>query len=155
MLLSLPVPTAPWEALPLHVASRLAIVRSDYARTRLPQLEERFTALTLLQRMNIVASAPAPYFVPAVLGFISEANGWRIGEQAGQLLVQHAPFLTGENLEAALTAWANNSQCREAAQMPDLAVALFRSAVWCCAPMGRDFTSPEGLRPRTPRSRSP
>lgn len=36
MLLSLPVPTAPWEALPLYVASRLAIVRSDYARTRLP-----------------------------------------------------------------------------------------------------------------------
>lgn len=80
--------------------------------------------------MNIVANAPAPYFVPAVLGFISEANGWRIGEQAGQLLVQHAPFLTVENLKAALTAWANNSQCREAAQMPDLAVALFRDTAY-------------------------
>lgn len=127
MLLGLPIPAASWDALPLHVAACLAIVRSHYARTRLPQLEQRFTTLTLLHRMNVAASAPAPYFVPAVVGFIDEANSWRIGEQAGQLLLQHAPFLTVEALEIALAAWANNSECREAAQMPDLAVSLFRS----------------------------
>jgi hypothetical protein len=126
MLLSLPMSAAPWDALPFHVAACLAIVRSDYARTRLPLLEQRFNTLTLQHRMNVVASVPAPYFVPTVLGFISDAGGWRIGEQAGQLLVQHAPFLTVETLGTALTAWANNSECREAAQMPDLAVALFR-----------------------------
>lgn len=127
MLLGLPIPAASWDALPLHVAAYLAIVRSGYARTRLPQLEQRFTTLTLLHRMNVAASSPAPYFVPAVVGFIDEANSWRIGEQAGQLLLQHAPFLTVETLQDALTAWAGNSQCREASQMPELAVSLFRS----------------------------
>jgi hypothetical protein len=77
--------------------------------------------------MNVVATAPPPYFVPAVLGFISEAVSFRVGEQAGQLLVQHAPFLTVDNLQTALAACADNSQGREAAQMPDLAVASFRS----------------------------
>jgi hypothetical protein len=128
MLLSLPVPTGPWDdALSPEVAVHLAIVRSDYARARLPQLEARFSTLSLEHRMNVVASAPAPYFVAAVLGFISEAGGWRIGEQAGQLLVQHAPFLTVDTLQTALTDWADNSQCREAFQMPELAVGLFRS----------------------------
>jgi hypothetical protein len=75
--------------------------------------------------MNVVATAPAPYFADAVLGFISEANDYRAGEQAGQLLVRHAPFLTAETLTTALTAWASNVDCREAQQMPGLAVTLF------------------------------
>lgn len=141
LLLGLPVPVAQWDPLPFHVAASLAIVRSDYARVRLPLLEQRFTALALLHRMNVVASAPAPYFVAAVLGFISEAGSYRVGEQAGQLLVQHAPFLTVETLKAALTAWANNNQCREAMQMPDLAVALFRSTAYLGADQGATFVT--------------
>jgi hypothetical protein len=76
--------------------------------------------------MNVVSIQLAPYFVPAVVGFLSGAWNFRVGEQAGQLLVQHAPFLTVDAVRAALTAWADNSQCREAQQMPDLALALFR-----------------------------
>lgn len=130
MLLKLPIPPQQWDALPLEVAVPLAIVRSDDARTRLPLLEQRFEELTSLHRMNIVATQPAPYFVPAVLGFLSEAWSFRVGEQAGQLLVQHAPFLTIDALQKALTAWADNGQCRTAMQMPDLAVALFRSTTY-------------------------
>jgi hypothetical protein len=141
LLLSLPVPAESWEPLPLEMAAPLSIVRSDYARVRLPLLEQRFTTLTLPQRMSVVASVPAPYFVPTVLRFISEAGGWRIGEQAGQLLVQHGPFLTVETLKVALTAWADNSQCREAAQMPDLAVALFRSTTHLGIEQGKAFAN--------------
>lgn len=127
MLLNLPITVQQWEALPLDVAINLAIVRSDYARARLPQLEQRFIALATTHRMNIVATAPAPYFVPAIIGFLREAWNYRTGEQVGQLLVQHSPFLTVNTLTAALTAWADNDQCRMAAQMTDLAAALFRS----------------------------
>jgi hypothetical protein len=48
-----------------------------------------------------VAMRPHPYFIPAVLTFIEEAGSWRTGEQAGQLLVQHGPFLDIDNLQTA------------------------------------------------------
>lgn len=69
------------------------MVSSSYARERLPVLEQRFAALPQLHRMKVVAIRPHPYFVPVVLKFIEEAGSWRTGEQAGQLLVQHSPFL--------------------------------------------------------------
>lgn len=141
MLLSLPVPAGPWDPLPLDVAASLAIVRSEYARARMPLLEQRFNSLSLLHRMNIVASLPAPYFIDAVLGFVREAVSYRVGEQAGQLLVQHAPFLTVETLKTALTAWAGNIDCREAAQMPDLALTLFRSTAHLGAEQGAAFVA--------------
>jgi hypothetical protein len=126
-LLSLPASVPEWNPLPSDVAAGLAIVRSDDARGRLPMLEQRFTSLPLPHRMNVVAIAPAPYFTDAVLSFIDEANTWRVGEQAGQLLVQHAQFLDVKALTAALTAWAGNVDCWEAQQMPGLAVTLFHS----------------------------
>ncbi len=129
MLLSLANQAKEWDALPPATSAYLAIVRSHYARARLPLLEERFATLTPLHRMNVVESAPAPYFVPAVLDSITDASSWRIGEQAGRLLVQHAQFLTIGTLRTALMAWAGNSQCREASQMPDLALTLFRLTV--------------------------
>lgn len=125
-LLSAPNTLEQSEPLPTDIAAGLAMVRSDYARTRLPVLEQRFAELTDLHRMNVIAMQPALYFVPAVLGFLSAAWSYRLGEQAGQLLVQHAPFLNTDDLQTALTNWADNSQCREAAQMPELSVALFR-----------------------------
>jgi hypothetical protein len=126
-LLSAFIPIEPWESLRSDVAASFAMVRSDYARARLPELEERFAALEDTHRMNVVAVQPASYFVPAVLGFLQKAWSFRTGEQAGQLLVQHAPFLAIEDLQAALTNWADNDQCRWALQMPEQAVGLFRS----------------------------
>jgi hypothetical protein len=141
LVLELQVPAEQWDPLPLHVAAPLAVVRSDYARVRLPALEHRFNALAFMHRLNVVATAPAPYFVPAVIDFLRRAGSYRLGEEAGQLLVQHAPFLTVETLKTALTAWASNSQCREAAQMPDLAVDLFRSTAYLGADQAAAFVT--------------
>ncbi|MFI6031607.1 hypothetical protein [Amycolatopsis magusensis] len=126
MVLALPIPDQ-WEPLPVEVATCLAVVRSEYARARLPQLEQRFNTLTPLHRMNVVALAPAPYFVPAVIEFLRVAWNFRTGEQVGQILVQHAPFLVLDRLADVLTVWADNDQCRMASQMPELAVTLYRA----------------------------
>ena len=139
-LLVIPASTPEWSPLPPDAVSCLALVRSSYARTRLPLLEQQFTSLPLPHRMNVVATAPAPYFADAVVGFISQANSYRVGEQAGQLLVRHAAFLTAETLTAALTAWADNPQCWEAQQMPGLAVSLFHSTANLGARQAAAFT---------------
>ncbi|MGH8420788.1 MAG: hypothetical protein ACRER3_00340 [Pseudomonas fluorescens] len=109
------------------VAAQLAMVGGRYARDQLPILEEKFAALSEQRQMEAVAARPAAYFVSTVLNSIAEAGTYRDGEQAGQLLIQHAPFLTVSTLQSALTSWVNNSQCLEAAQMPDLAARLFRA----------------------------
>ncbi|ATY17090.1 hypothetical protein CU254_41670 (plasmid) [Amycolatopsis sp. AA4] len=127
ILLSPTIAAGHWDPLPADTASVLAVVTSTYARERFPDLEQRFSSLPQLHRMNVVAARPHRYFLPEVLGFLKEAGSFRIGEQAGQLLVQHSPFLSLDDLHAALTAWADNHECRRAAQMPELAVALFRT----------------------------
>jgi len=124
-LLNTPVTIGEWDPLPIDTAASLALVRSQYARERLPILETRFGVLPQLHRMAVAATHPDPYFLPAVVACIKDAGGWRLGEQAGQLLVQHAPFLTVDTLGLALTEWCKNSQCRQANLMPDLAVHLF------------------------------
>lgn len=126
-LLTRNIAAGAWEPLRADIAASLTVVSSSYARERIPALEQRFATLPELHRMNVVAMRPHPYFVPAVLKFIEEAGSWRIGEQVGQLLVQHGAFLGIEDLRTALTSWAGNSECRTAAQMPDLAVRLFRN----------------------------
>ena len=127
-LLKRPITTAEeWEPLRSDIAASLALVSSSYARTRLPVLEDRFKALPILHQMNVVAARSASYFVPSVLKFVEEAWSFRTGEQVGQLLVQHAAFLNMADLQSALDAWADNDQCRRAAEMPELAVSLFRS----------------------------
>ncbi|TWH52639.1 hypothetical protein L612_002000000500 [Rhodococcus rhodochrous J38] len=129
-----------WEPLRESAAS-LAMVSSSYARERLPVLEQRFEALSPLHQMNVVAARPRPYFVPTVLKFLKEAGNWRTGEQAGQLLVQHAPFLDSADLQSALDEWANNYECRTAAQMPELAVTLFHSTAHLGRARLRTFAS--------------
>lgn len=84
-------------------------------------LEQRFTELASLHQMSVVAVQSAAYFVPAVLSFLIEAWSFRVGEQAGLLLLRHAPYLYIDSLKAALATWASNSPCREAAWMPKLA----------------------------------
>ncbi|SMC72117.1 hypothetical protein [Lentzea albidocapillata] len=130
-----------WEPLRADIAASLATVTSSYTRARIPALEQRFATLSELHRMNVVATRPHPYFVPVVLKFLAEAGSWRTGEQAGQLLVQHSFFLRIEDLQTALTAWANNYECRTAAQMPDLAVALFRNTASLGAEQPAAFVS--------------
>lgn len=124
-LLSKPPSSHESEPLGTDAAQCLAMVGSSYARGRLPVLETLFDSLPKLHRMNVVSARPSPYFVPAILGFIEEAGSWRVGEQSGQLLLQHSAFLSVEQLRSALTSWANNGQCRNASQMPDVAERLF------------------------------
>lgn len=125
-LLNRPATVADTDPLPGFAAASLAMVRSRYVRDRLPALEARFGALPELHKVGVVAAArPDPYFVPIVLQFIKNAGSFRMGEQAGQLLVQHAPFLTIDDLQSVLSDWCNNTQCRQAGMMPGLAVHLF------------------------------
>jgi hypothetical protein len=119
----------PWEPLPIDVAVSVAMARSEYARERLPELEQLFKTLPPLHRANVVAVHPDPYFVPTVVGLVTDASTYRFGEQAGHILVRYAPFLDNASLRTALTNWAENPECREAVQMPKLAVELFRSTI--------------------------
>lgn len=124
-ILSAPIALGQWDPLPVEIASHLALVRSDHARARLPILEQRFTLMHLIHRMAIAAAHPDPYFVLAIIMFMREAVSFRIGEQAGQLAVQHAAYLTPDTLGAVLTEWVQNMECREASLMPATALALF------------------------------
>lgn len=124
-LLSAPITTGPWEPLAPEIALSRALVGSPYARARLPILVPCFDMLVESHQKIVIAARPSEYFVPKVIEFLKAAGSWRTGEQIGQLLVQHAPFLSVETLEAALTEWYENDQCRVASAMPDLAVQLF------------------------------
>ncbi|GAA3753019.1 hypothetical protein GCM10022225_42170 [Plantactinospora mayteni] len=123
-MLVAPAPVA-WEPLPVDVTASLALVRSPYVRERIPSLVTRFDALSTFHRMAVVEASPDPYFVPMVAALLKEAVNYRMGERAGRILVQHAPFLTVEALGAALAAWYDNKECRHATDMPEFAVALF------------------------------
>jgi len=120
-----PVTAPDWEPLPAEISAVMALVRSPFARERLPVLEPRFTRLSWTQRLSVAAERPDPYFVPAVIQLIQDAGSWRSGEQAGRVLVQHAPFLTIESLRTVLGAWCANDQCRRASEMTTFAVYLF------------------------------
>jgi hypothetical protein len=124
-LMEVPITVPAWEPLPAEITAAIALVRSPFARERLPVLEHRFTRLSWTQRLFVAGTRPDPYFVPAVIQLMQEAGSWRFGEQAGRLLVQHAPFLTVETLRTVLGAWCDNNECRQAAEMPTLAVHLF------------------------------
>nr|WP_218008061.1 hypothetical protein [Herbidospora sakaeratensis] len=89
------------------------------------ELETRFAGLPWTHRLGVATVHTDPYFVPAVIQFIDEAGNWRSGEQAGRILVQHASFLTIEALREALNGWCKNTQCRTAADVPNLAVLHF------------------------------
>lgn len=119
-MLSAPIAIGQWDALPVEIASYLALVRSDYARARLPILEQRFTTMHLIHRMAIAATHPDPYFVPTVVVFMREAISFRIGEQAGQLAVQHAADLTVDTLHAVLTEWVQNMECSGKPDKPQM-----------------------------------
>ncbi|GAA2419655.1 hypothetical protein GCM10010404_92660 [Nonomuraea africana] len=115
------------------MVASLALVRSPYARERLPELETRFNDLSELHRIAVAAAHPHPFFVPAVLQFIRDAGSWRMGEQAGQLLVQHAPFLTRRGALQALPAAQAARRARLEAQARAAGFASVRDAVQATA----------------------
>lgn len=126
--LSRPITVAPWEPLPPDLAAGLAVVASRQARDRLSILATRFDQLDDHHRRNVMAATrAAEYFVPAVVAALQTAGSWRTGEAVGRLLVQHAEFLTVETLHEGLCSWHDNNQCRQAAEMPGLAVQLFHA----------------------------
>ncbi|AEF43137.1 hypothetical protein [Hoyosella subflava] len=128
-LSQLPMAANTWEPLPVETAAYLALIREDLARERLPILEQQYSTLAPLHRTNIAAAHPDRYFVPTVISSVKEAYSFRVGEQAGQLAVQHAPYLSVQDLKSVLVEWAANDQCRIAALMPGLAVSLFHATV--------------------------
>ncbi len=128
-LMDVSVPVPEWEPLTAEITAAMALVRSPFARERLPMLEYQFNGLSWTQRLFVAAARPDPYFVPAVSLLIQEAGSFRSGEQAGRVLVQHAPYLTIDTLRTVLSAWSTNNQCRQAAEMTTLAVYLFHGTV--------------------------
>jgi hypothetical protein len=138
-LLDVPITVAPSEPLPWDVASRLAVVGSAYARDRLPKLSGRFDQLSDLHRHQVIAARPCEFFVPKVIEMLRTAESWRNGEQVGRLLVQHAGLLSLERLGEALTAWFDNNECWNAAEMPTLAVQLVHATAHLGAARGAVF----------------
>ncbi|MFD2415406.1 hypothetical protein [Amycolatopsis pigmentata] len=124
LITGLPNP-APGDPMPSEIAAILALVGNSYARTRLPLLETRYASLLTHQQMAVAMAQPSEYFVPSVVTFLQGAGSWRMGDQVGQVVVQHAPFLTLDTLKAVLTAWYDNEECRRAVTMPSQAVQLF------------------------------
>jgi hypothetical protein len=125
-LIIAPLAVGEHDALTSGVATFLALVRDERARTRLPNLEQCFTTLAYQHQMDVAAVHPDPYFVPMVINHVATAPGWRTAERVGQLLVvPHARYLAEEDLRALLTAWCHNSECRQASGMPGLATELF------------------------------
>ncbi|MGC4856558.1 hypothetical protein ACLQ24_25100 [Micromonospora sp. DT4] len=125
-LIRVPVTLSEWEPLPAEITAAIALVRSPFAREWLPMLENQSAMLSWTQRLFVAGARPDPYFLPAVIQLVREAASFRFGEQAGRVLVQHAPFLTLETLRTVLVAWSSNEQCRRASEMTTLAVHLLQ-----------------------------
>ncbi|MEU6261721.1 hypothetical protein [Saccharopolyspora shandongensis] len=126
-LVANPITGEPLKPLPDRTATVLALVRSSYARERLPALETQFAELSTTQQMSVIKKRPDPYFVPTVLELLREARSWYTGGEAGQALVELGPYLTIDTLRTALKAWAENFECRASNPMPEAAVRLFRT----------------------------
>lgn len=105
--------------------SPVAAVRFELARQRLPALEQRFHRMRVSSQMAIADAWPDPYFVPTVISALGQASDFRGAESVGLVARKHAPYLALDSLRAALSAWADNTQCREASAMPETALHLF------------------------------
>ncbi|WIV60727.1 hypothetical protein [Amycolatopsis nalaikhensis] len=132
--------SGPNGTLPPAAVSVLALVSSNYARERLPNLTVRFKQLSDFQRRQVIALGPGEFFVPTVIEMLRTAGSFRSGEAVGRLLVQHAAFLTLSTLGEALGAWFANGQCRDAGDMPGLAVQLVHATAHLGAARGPLFS---------------
>ncbi|MEV7068598.1 hypothetical protein AB0N97_38365 [Streptomyces collinus] len=112
---------------PEHVAL-LSLVAVDDVRTLLPALETAFHQLDLLPKAAVIRRRPGRFFVPQLAPLLRAAKSYRSAEAVCQdAVLTCAPFLTAQDLRAVLDAWINNHECREAAQMPEHAVTLYRA----------------------------
>lgn len=100
----------------------------DEVRALLPALEPVHRQLPLPAKAAAIARRPGPYFVPGLAGMLQDAMSFRTAETVCQdAVLTCAPFLTTEELTAVLNAWIDNVQCREASQMPEHALTLYRA----------------------------
>lgn len=106
-------------------ATVLSTVAIESARSRLPALTAQFAALLPSQQAAVIDVRPDPYFVPAVIALVAGARNYRTGDRVGQLMVKMSPFLSLQDLDAALEGWAANDQCRMASEMPGAAVSVY------------------------------
>lgn len=123
------LPGTPESQSSAEVIAALATVSIDRARAQMPVLEQIFESLRYMSslRMRIVELRIGQYFVPAMLEILETVGTWRDAEAAGRLLVRFAlgNWLSLEDLTAALEKWAQNVNCRTAAEMPTTAVLLY------------------------------
>lgn len=83
----------------------LSLVAVESARQRLPALMDQFADVPRHHQASVIEVRLDRYFVPAVIGLLRDARGYRFGERVGQLLVRMAPSLTLGELDEALQAW--------------------------------------------------
>ncbi|WP_041999938.1 hypothetical protein [Streptomyces sp. AcH 505] len=111
-----------------HHLALLSLVAVDEVRALLPALEPVHRQLPLPAKAAAIARRPGPYFVPGLAGMLQDAMSFRTAETVCQdAVLTCAPFLTTEELTAVLNAWIDNVQCREASQMPEHALTLYRA----------------------------
>jgi hypothetical protein len=139
VLLTASVPAAPWGTFPPETISLFALAGSSYAREHLPTLADLFGRLDESYQRQVIAARPSEFFVPTVIELLRRAGGYRASEGVGRLLVQHAAFLSPQALQAALTAWYDNLQCRHASAMLGMAVQLAHATAHLGAARGPLF----------------
>jgi len=111
-----------------HHLALLSLVAVDEVRALLPALEPVFRQLPLLPKAAVIARRPGRYFVPKLAEMLQDAMSFRTAEAVCKdAVLTCAPFLNTEDLTAVLNAWVNSVDCREASQMPEHALILYRA----------------------------
>ncbi|WP_052442673.1 hypothetical protein [Streptacidiphilus neutrinimicus] len=105
---------AGWEAPDLESSEvgALALAALAEVRSALPSLEGAMDGWSTLRRARVVAQRPSPYFAEFVGPLLEEASSFDNGGEIQRVAVLPcAVYMTADQLQAALTAWAANSQC--------------------------------------------
>ncbi|MEU9496547.1 hypothetical protein AB0D73_32810 [Streptomyces sp. NPDC048215] len=111
------------------VASTLALAGLDAVRDRIPVLGSKFAGLSPDQQAVVIERQPSAYFTDFLASILVSAGGWRTAERFTEMaVIPCARLIQPEQLDGILTAWAENSQCREASGMTDLAVTFWKHA---------------------------
>jgi hypothetical protein len=117
-----------WEVLPPPWTALLNLTGVPAAVEALPVLRVRFDALPGVAKASVMAFAVRPTLVRAIPDLLRTAGAWRNAERITRdALIPYAPHMTAATLEEVLDAWASNDQCRQASQMPYLAVTLLEA----------------------------
>ncbi|WP_051816784.1 hypothetical protein [Kitasatospora sp. NRRL B-11411] len=108
----------------------IGLVAFGAIRARIPALVEAFEVrIDPHRRVDLIMANPSPYFASTVAEILAEAATYRSAEHfAAHGLLPIARFVQPDQLGGILTAWAENQDCRAAAQMPRLAALFWREA---------------------------